>query len=463
MILLGWLAGCGCPSLSTLNVQDPEGVATVAELDLVRAAADQFALWSGRDSVCVDTLVMSADADPAVPDAIGAYYGPGEPVRIEVGHGTALAQVVWHELGHALNAEEQTAFAHGDAFGTRNVPENYEGAEERLDEAFARAVEQGPPPPSLMQALGDGCGVVSAADAVISDVVFPRYAEAGEIGADTAHAWSRIATVGSGVYELAPFVDDDGTAGFVGISVVAEGNGYAYTFRRYAVVETGAVPSITQTHALTYRFATGAGSAAFVRSLDGDVVVLLTEDLDSRALAVPNWASGSWTTLNLPGVLAALDVGGDVSFADDAVWWEIPDDGFGLQASGLDGTWRDIGDFGDGEASPPYARSVGGLYASVLNPARNARAAQVWDGFGWQAPVTPDGVFPMAAGDVELDVVSRRAGRIEAVTTLVSVAGEWRNAVATCGLSVTPLVIGGRWYATRLDEATLSLYALTEA
>jgi len=36
------LAGCGCPTFETLNVQDPGGVATDEEIDIVSRAADAF-------------------------------------------------------------------------------------------------------------------------------------------------------------------------------------------------------------------------------------------------------------------------------------------------------------------------------------------------------------------------------------------------------------------------------------
>ena len=63
-----------------------------------------------------------------------------------------------HELGHALDGQDQVALTYGRAFGTRDVPEDYVGAEARLDEAFARAVEPGPPPSALVEALAETCG-----------------------------------------------------------------------------------------------------------------------------------------------------------------------------------------------------------------------------------------------------------------------------------------------------------------
>lgn len=456
------LAGCGCPSLATLNVQDPEGVSTPEEIDIVSRAADEFAQWTGRESVCVDTIELTNVADSTNDDAVGAYFGPGEPIRIEVGTESWLPGVVWHELGHALDDVEQIALSQGWAFPTEGIDEHYEGAETRIDEAFAQAAERGPPPRAMLDAFEDGCDNVSAQDQVLRELVFPNYAEEDTIGFDPSAHWERIATLNAAIYDVQPFTDADGTSGLVGVSYVAEGSGYRYTFHRMRIGWTDAgLPSIVEEGTLDVVFATGAGDARFIRNLDGQVVVLISQDLDDRWLSVPDLVAGTWSELDLPGIVAVLDDQGVASFENGNVWWEDYGDGFGLQGSTLSGEPLPVGQFDDGEAKPPYAISAaGGVYSMVRDPQFEEYDVQRWDG-AWSEPGGPRGFYPQGAATAGDEIaLARRVGARGAATAVLykPEGGEWSLASETCGQEISPLLIGGEWYGFPLDSTGTGLY-----
>ena len=464
--LLGLLAGCGCPTFSTLNVQDVEGVASEDEVSLVTQAAQSFVAWSARDGVCVDTIEITSEADADNPDAIGAYYGPGEPIRIELGASTPLPHIVWHELAHALNEQDQVALTHGRAFGTHEVPEDYVGAEARIDEAFARAVEPGPPPSALVEALAETCGDDAGADQILLDIVYPASTEAFAIGRDAGPHWERIATLGGAIFAVAPFQDADGTSGLVGVSNVAEGDGHRYTFRRLVLSWSGEQPSIVESGRIEKVFSTDSGSARFLTALDGVPVVVVEDDAGQRAILQPNFAGGSWYEIPLPGVVAALSQGGSVSFANGAVWWDVPNDGFGLQAASLTGGSIAIGSFEDGLARPPYGLgpSYNSVYAQVWNDERGAFEAQLWDGLAWEPADGPRGVQPMGAGEGgdEIAMVARSTGHgpDARATALRRNGGSWTMLSESCGQDISPVLVGGDWYGTRLDASSLALYRL---
>lgn len=267
--LFGLLAGCGFPTFSWLNVQDVDGEASTDELARVTQAAQSFVEWSTRDGVCVDTIEITAEADADHPDAIGAYYGPGKPIRIELGAATPLAHIVWHELGHALNEQDQIALTHGRAFGTRDVPEDYVGAEARLDEAFARAVEPGPPPSALVEALAETCGDDAGVDQILLDTVYPSSVEDFAIGLDSGPQWKRIATLGGAIFDVALFEDADGASGLIGVSKLAESDGHRYTFRRLVLSWDGELPRIVESGKIEIAFTSPEGSAKLLTALDG--------------------------------------------------------------------------------------------------------------------------------------------------------------------------------------------------
>lgn len=458
------LAGCGCPTFETLNVQDPGGVATDEEIDIVSRAADAFVEWTARDGVCVDTIELTNVADAGNLDAVGAYFGPNEPIRIEVGDDAWLPGVTWHELGHALDDVEQIALSHGYAFPAKDIDEHYVGAETRIDEAFAQASQLGPPPGTLVGALLASCGEIDSQDQVMRDLVFRDYSEDTSIGRTHSGRWSEIATLGSSIYEVQPYTDPDGTSGLVGVSYLAEGNGHRYTFHKIQVGWTDAgAPTVVEVGTLDVLFDTGAGDARFVRNLDGGVVVLITQDLDDRWLAMPDFEHGAWLQLDLPGIVTALDNDGIASFQGENVWWEDFGDGFGLQGSSLGGTPLPIGDFADGEAKPPYALSAsGGLYAMVRDEQFEEYRVREWVDSGWSDPQgLPRGVFPHggAADGSEIALATRVGARKTTMATLFKPSGgSWSLAEATCGAAITPLLVGGEWWGVPVDAGGLVLY-----
>lgn len=464
--LFGLLAGCGCPTFSSLNVQDVDGEASTDELARVTQAAQSFVEWSARDGVCVDTIEITAEADADHPDAIGAYYGPGKPIRIELGAATPLAHIVWHELGHALNEQDQIALTHGRAFGTRDVPEDYVGAEARLDEAFARAVEPGPPPSALVEALAETCGDDAGVDQILLDTVYPGSVEDFAIGTDSGPQWERIATLGGAIFDVAPFEDADGASGLIGVSKLAEADGHRYTFRRLVLSWDGELPRIVESGKIEIAFTSPEGSAKLLTALDGAPVVLLSEDAEHRSLAQPIFASSSWYDLPLPGLVAALADGGAVSFANGAVWWDVPNDGFGLQAATLAGAPVAIGSFEDGLARPPYARgpSVGSVYAQVWNDERSAFDARLWDGQAWEDADAPRGLQPAGSGEEsdEVAIAVRSTGRGPDIraTALRRTGGGWTLLSQSCGEDISPVLVAGEWYGTRMDASSLALYHL---
>lgn len=458
------VAGCGCPTFETLNVQDPGGVATAEQIDLVSRAADAFVAWTGRESVCVDTIELTNVADEDNLDAVGAYFGPNEAIRIQAGDDAWLPGVTWHELGHALDDTEQIALSYGYAFPAKDIDEHYVGAEVRIDEAFAQASQRGPPPGTLVGALLAACGEIDSQDEVLRDLVFRKYHEDSSIGRTPAGRWSLVATLGSSIYDVQPYTDPDGTSGLVGVSALAEGNGHRYTFHKIQVGWTDAgAPSVVEVGTLDVVFDTGAGDARFVRNLDGGVVVLVSQDLDDRWLASPDFEHGAWVELGLPGIVTALDGDGIASFQGEDVWWEDFGDGFGLQGSSLDGTPLPIGEFDDGEAKPPYALSAGGgLYSMVRDPQFEEYRVQEWDGATWSDPDgLPRGVFPQggATDGSEIALATRVGARKTTRATLYKPAGgAWSVAEATCGQEITPLLVGGDWYGVPVDAGNLGLY-----
>ncbi len=452
------LAGCGCPSFATLNVQDPDGVADPTQIDIVSEAAAAFVEWTGRDGVCVDTIELTNSADAVYEDAVGAYYGPGEPIRVEVGTDSWLPGIVWHELGHALDDVEQIALSHGNAFPTQAVNDHYSGAEVRIDEAFAEACEEGPPPFALLYALEQACGEMDLRDQAMQDLVFRRYSEPSGIGVDDSAHWEPLATLSADIYDVQPFADADGTVGIIGASYIAEGYGYRYSFHRMALstTDTG-LPSLVEDGVVDY--STFAGDARFVPSLDGQIVVQLVADSGELSLVTPDFATGAWDPLDLPGIVRVLGDAGVVSFEGGNVWWEDYGDGFGLQGSTLSGESLPIGQFDDGEARPPYAYSAaGGLYSMVRDTQFDEYAVQRWDD-AWSEPDLPRGFFPQggsAAGD-EIAYAGRLGFRTTTQATLYKPAGgEWSIASRTCGGWMEPLLVGGQWYG--LDRSGTGLY-----
>lgn len=463
------LAGCGCPSLATLNVQDPDGLAAVEQIETISDAAASFIEWTGRDSVCVDTIEVAEVPDYENFDAVGAYYGAGEPIRMEVGGEKALSGVVWHELGHALDDVEGIALAHGEAFPTLHIGHHYVGGDMRLDEAFAQTTELGPPPAALTRAIQSACGVVGASDEVMLDLVFPDYVEPEVVGVDDSARWERIGPLGGALYDVQPFEDSDGTAGLVGVSYIGEGEGYRYTFHRIVIGSAGAgLPSIVEDGLIDVLLPTGEGEAVFVPTLDGAVVVLVTQSAEDYWLATPDFAHATWSQIDLPGIVSALGQYGDATFEGGTVWWDVWGDGIGLQHAALNGEPLPAGDLDDKVAGLPYAlSSEGGVYAGFWNAGGDVELdsfeAMRWDGAAWAAPDgLPRDFVPLGgstSGD-ELARVSRAAfqnGQAHA-TAYKPAGGEWSIAAQTCGVEMSPLLIGGEWYGVAMDDATLGLY-----
>jgi len=54
MVVLWVLADCGCPDFDDIEVKNR----TAHDDGFVQEAIDQFAVWTGRDGVCIETVVL---------------------------------------------------------------------------------------------------------------------------------------------------------------------------------------------------------------------------------------------------------------------------------------------------------------------------------------------------------------------------------------------------------------------
>jgi hypothetical protein len=115
-LLVVLLAGCAaevCPPLSELEVTDPDGVASELEMALAIEAVDQFAQWTGRETICVDELRFvpaELEGEQTLVDRHPRI--PGDRMTIDAGRGTDTTRGVKWRLCRALDDVEDLSDTH---------------------------------------------------------------------------------------------------------------------------------------------------------------------------------------------------------------------------------------------------------------------------------------------------------------------------------------------------------------
>lgn len=151
-MFVGWgllLAGCGCPEVSSLRIEDPYDRATPAQEETIWAAVEDFVAWTGESDICVDTIRVE---EPSPHEWQGEYAEFGGRYssldqQIFISPDSILDDayrrtVILHELTHAWDGKHgypsrdwEGALSESPAWET--YPWQREGSTSMLDEALA--------------------------------------------------------------------------------------------------------------------------------------------------------------------------------------------------------------------------------------------------------------------------------------------------------------------------------------
>lgn len=157
MLLLGYLAACGCPSFEEMEVTGTQDMELQGRLE---AAIDDFAAWTGREGVCVPGIEVQPALWVAGEEVGAAYAGPHAWIRMgsDPGH---VERAALHELCHAIDEQEGHSAAQPELFSGDDVTNDalYPTEAARRGEHFARSCASGGSSYELIFATDDLCGV----------------------------------------------------------------------------------------------------------------------------------------------------------------------------------------------------------------------------------------------------------------------------------------------------------------
>ncbi len=162
MLALLLTACAPCTPFHAMELDEPEALGPIV--------AD-FAAWSGRDGVCVPSVLVVPLIDGERVIA-GQYQGAGAPILLKEAPDYRVS--LFHELCHALDQEEGLSEGDPDP-GDVIDPIAYPSPELRRKEAFAQVCGRGPAAVSFEDALAARCDlVVDEALARVRAVAFPE-------------------------------------------------------------------------------------------------------------------------------------------------------------------------------------------------------------------------------------------------------------------------------------------------
>jgi hypothetical protein len=154
---------------------------------------EEFATWTGEEGVCVprvDIVPVIAEDDRIS----GRYQGPGEPILLAEAEPVSYEITLTHELCHALDHELDlsadlepwldVAGVEADAYPTK---------EQRVEEAFALACEQGPEIATFEAMVADTCGTFrDPAPTLVRAAAFPGAPPDPTVRAGTLTSWGEL-------------------------------------------------------------------------------------------------------------------------------------------------------------------------------------------------------------------------------------------------------------------------------
>lgn len=142
-----WLVFTGCTPqcdpLDAVTLQREDGVRDET-VDIVQAAVDTFSEWIGPERICLTELWVDENAVSGTHSNAQGYYKPPErelhigQESLTTGGEQRLTEVVYHELCHALDYQEQLSSIYEDALAATDPSDRRE--------VFADSCMLGPSP-----------------------------------------------------------------------------------------------------------------------------------------------------------------------------------------------------------------------------------------------------------------------------------------------------------------------------
>jgi hypothetical protein len=158
---------CGA-RFSSLEIEDPDGLASDEEMDLFLGGLADLTRWTADADVCASRVVVTRSVRAAGhnPDTVVGKYKRNGVVLVEAGRGDFSDHLVRHELCHAIDRTRGIVEAHPDLWvaSSESVPRK---------EVFAETCAMGPPD-DLSWTLALECGWAPEDELVAWDESFAR-------------------------------------------------------------------------------------------------------------------------------------------------------------------------------------------------------------------------------------------------------------------------------------------------